>query len=114
MRREDFAPVQTQIDLLNLYWEKRVIDSTGGEDREAVLRKVLAERVSRRRLQVDRQVAVIPGLSAGLDQLLSRHVLTEWQPSSSAAPDRLAMSWWLIPMTPRLPRVCFICGQKWT
>ena len=54
---EEFAPIQTQIDLLNRYWERRVTDSSGGDDRESVLRKVLAEMVSKRRLQVDRQVA---------------------------------------------------------
>jgi hypothetical protein len=81
MRREDFAAIQTQIDLLNRYWERRVIDSNGGDDREAVLCKVLAEIVLKRRLQVDRQAAVVPGLSTALDQLLSRHVLTEWQPA---------------------------------
>ena len=92
MRREDFAPIQTQIDLLNRYWERRVIDSSGGDDREAVLRKVLAEMVAKRRLQVDRQAAVVPGLSAALEQLLSRHVLTEWQPSPTAAPDRRSLA----------------------
>jgi hypothetical protein len=92
MRSEDFAPIQTQIDLLNRYWERRVVDSNGGDDREAVLRKVLAEMVSKRRLQVDREAAVIPGLSAALDQLLSRHVLTEWKPSPTAAPDRRSLA----------------------
>jgi hypothetical protein len=92
MRSEDFAPIQTQIDLLNRYWDRRVIDSNGGDDREIVLRKVLAEMVSKRRLQVDREAAVIPGLSAALDQLLSRHVLTEWKPSPTAAPDRRSLA----------------------
>lgn len=92
MRREDFAAIQTQIDLLNRYWERRVIDSNGGDDREAVLGKVLAEMVLKRRLQVDRQAAVVPGLSTALDQLLSRHVLTEWQPSPTATPDRRSLA----------------------
>jgi hypothetical protein len=92
MRREEFAPIQTQIDLLNRYWERRVIDTSGGDDRETVLRKVLLEMVAKRRLQVDRQVAVVPGLSDALDQLLSRHVLTEWQPTPTAAPDRRSLA----------------------
>jgi hypothetical protein len=92
MRSEEFAPIQTQIDLLNRYWERRVIDSNGGDDRETVLRKVLAEMVSKRRLQMDREAAAIPGLSAALDQLLSRHVLTEWKPSPTAAPDRRSLA----------------------
>ena len=92
MRREDFDPVQTQIDLLDRYWERRVINSTGGDDREAVLRKVLSEMVSKRRLQVDREAARAPGLTKALDQLLSRHVLTEWQPSPSEAPDRRSIA----------------------
>lgn len=92
MRRDEFAPIQTQIDLLNRYWERRVVDTSGGDDREAVLRKVLVEMIAKRRLQVDRQVAVLPGLSAALEQLLSRHVLTEWQPSPIAAPDRRSLA----------------------
>ena len=63
MRREDFAAVQTRIDLLDRYWDRRVIDSTGGDDREAVLRKVLSEMVSKRRLQVDREAAGASGLT---------------------------------------------------
>lgn len=92
MRREEFAPIQTQIDLLNRYWERRVIDTSGGDDREAVLRKVLSEMVAKRRLQVDRQVAAVPGLSDALEQLLSRHVLTEWKPTPSAVPDRRSLA----------------------
>jgi len=46
----------------------------------------------KRRLQVDRQAAVVPGLSTALDQLLSRHVLTEWQPSPTATPDRRSLA----------------------
>ena len=48
--------------------------------------------VLKRRLQVDRQAAVVPGLSTALDQLLSRHVLTEWQPSPTATPDRRSLA----------------------
>jgi hypothetical protein len=92
MLREDFAPVQTQIDLLERYWNRRVIDSAGGDDREAVLRKVLSEMVSKRRLQVDREAASVSGLTQALDQLLSRHVLTEWRPSLSEAPDRRSLA----------------------
>ena len=92
MRREEFAPIQTQIDLLNRYWDRRVIDKTGGDDREAVLRLVLTEMVAKRHLQVDRRVAGVPGLSNALDQLLSRHVLTEWQPTPTAAPDRRSLA----------------------
>ena len=92
MTNEDFAPIQTQIDLLDRYWDKRVIDATGGDDRESVLRQVLATMVSKRRLQVDRAAAAGPGLATALDQLLSRHVLTEWQPSPTATPDRRSLA----------------------
>jgi hypothetical protein len=92
MLAADFAPIQTQIDLLNRYWERRVVGSSGGDDREAVLRHTLSGMVSKRRLQVDREVAAGLGLSSALDQLLSLHVLTEWQPSPTATPDRRALA----------------------
>ena len=53
---------------------------------------VLAEMVAKRRLQVDRQAAIVPGLTIALDQLLRRHVLTEWQPSPTEMPDRRSLA----------------------
>ncbi len=78
--------VRTQLDLLDLYWLKRVLGGGKGS-REPVLRKVVEVMSSERILNVDRdlveeEVAAVPHIL----ELLSEQVLIEWRPQPSDAP----------------------------
>jgi hypothetical protein len=59
----ELAPIRSQIELLNRYWRHRIIGTTGGDDREAVLSRATQNMVDRRRLQVDRTAlqGAVPG-----------------------------------------------------
>lgn len=88
--------VQSQLELLDLYWSERVL--AGGESREAhareaVLTKAVREMVQGRSLRAaTRAVANDPAASAPLADLLSARVLTEWRPASDRLPDRYALT----------------------
>jgi hypothetical protein len=55
---EKFTPIQTQIELLDLYWQERVIVSSDQADlsdaREMVLRQAVEKMVEKRSLRVNR------------------------------------------------------------
>ena len=88
--------VQSQLELLDLYWSERVL--AGGEyreahAREAVLTKVVRSMVQDRRLQADTQaVADDPAASSALADLLRAHVLTEWRAAADRVPDRYSLT----------------------
>lgn len=87
------TPIRTQLELLDRYWSHRVIRSDRqGDARETILRRVCEEMVNARALRVDRSRVVEPTSSATLNDLLSAHVLAEWQPSPTAAPDRYVLT----------------------
>jgi hypothetical protein len=89
----DLTPIRTQLELLDRYWSYRVIRSDGqGDAREGVLRRVCEEMVKARALRVDRSYVAEPTLSALLTDLLSTHILTEWQPAEALAPDRYVLT----------------------
>jgi hypothetical protein len=84
------TPIRSQIELLEKYWQERVINSDNqGDAREAVLRISTKEMVAQRSLRINRSVvAADPSASKPLCQVLSAHILTEWQPSATSQPDR--------------------------
>lgn len=87
------TPIRTQVELLDRYWFYRVLRSDGqGDTREAVLRHVCESMVKARALRVDRASIADPAASSALTDLLSSHVLAEWQPSPAAAPDRYVLT----------------------
>ena len=85
---EELRPVQTQVELLQRYWHKRVVrHDREGDARELVLRRVVSEMVKARSLRVARSVAIAneAASSVHLDDLLSTHVLAEWTPQTGTA-----------------------------
>lgn len=86
---EDLTPIRTQVELFDRYWEERVVQPRDGQRdaREDVLRRAASLMVENRKLLVSRALAVTPETSRALDQILSGHVLIEWQPSPSSRPD---------------------------
>ncbi|HTZ99184.1 MAG TPA: hypothetical protein VMB02_02565, partial [Candidatus Aquilonibacter sp.] len=86
---EELKPVRTQLQLLDKYWNYRVLrpsDQAGAQ--ELLLNRACERMIESRTLRVDWKSVADPAGSAALDRLLSNHVLTEWQPSPSAVPDR--------------------------
>lgn len=82
--------IRTQMDLLDRYWEVRVI---GGGDlrlldaRRSVLRRTVEAMVRSRSLRVDRHVAGGAAESSALAELLTAHVLMEWHQGPGRRPD---------------------------
>ena len=85
----ELSPIRTQLELLERYWQRRVLgDDQQGDASEAVLRRACERMVTARSLQVARSDLADPSASAALDTMLSAQVLVEWQPNPSAQPDR--------------------------
>lgn len=87
---ESLTPIQTQIGLLDRYWEERVIRTDyEGDARESVLRRAVEAMVNSRALRVSRRDVDVDGsLSRSLNQVLSSHILTEWESPSGGVVDR--------------------------
>lgn len=85
----ELTPIRTQLELLDRYWEERVILPHDGQrdSRENVLQLAVSEMIKNRTLRVPRTKVVKPNTSTALDQILSEQVLVEWQPSLNARPD---------------------------
>lgn len=86
----ELAPTRTQLELLDRYWEIRVIAHNAAK--EAVLGVVCREMVEHRSLRISRQSVDRPDTSAALNDLLSAQVLVEWQPSPAVKPDRYQLT----------------------
>jgi len=90
---DELTPIRTQLELLDRYWQHRVIrqDRQGGA-REALLRRVCNQMVKARTLRIDRSNVEGPATSIYLDDLLRTQVLVEWQPTPTARPDRYVLA----------------------
>jgi len=89
----DLMPIRTQLDLLDRYWNKRVIgEDKYGDARDAVLKKACEKMVEARTLSVDRSKVVEPDSSPHIHDLLSNQVLIEWQPGPTARPERYILT----------------------
>jgi AAA domain len=74
----ELAPITTQLQLLTKYWRHRVIKRSGGDAREAFLRRVCETMIEARMLTIDRSaVQTIESNDQPLEQLLSDRVLVE-------------------------------------
>ncbi len=74
----DLANIRTQLDLLDLYWDRRVIrDGAGALTREDTLRRICETMIARRRLRIPRLAAVDASHDDALQELLREHVLAE-------------------------------------
>jgi hypothetical protein len=75
--RSELEPITTQVQLLDKYWEWRVIGGDlQGDARRAVVGRIVENMAANRRLQVNRR-DVVDGDATALGQLLSEHVLAE-------------------------------------
>lgn len=73
----ELEPITTQVQLLDKYWEWRVIGSDlQGDARRAVVGRIVEDMAANRRLQANRR-DVVDGDAAALGRLLSEHVLAE-------------------------------------
>ena len=89
----ELSPIRTQLELLDRYWQRRVLGvGQQGDANEAVLRRACERMVSARLLQVARSDLADPASSAALDTLLSAQVLVEWHPTASVQPDRQVLA----------------------
>jgi signal recognition particle GTPase len=84
--RAELEPISTQLQLLEKYWEHRILRSdAGGDALEAVLRLACTEMIAARALRVDRAALQRdPSYAAPLAELLSKHVLAEEQSGDGA------------------------------
>jgi hypothetical protein len=81
--------VRTQLELLERYWDHRIIGSDSlGDQRENVLLIACEEMVKERRLQIDRAILAKSASVDTLNILLSSHVLSEWSEPSTTKPNR--------------------------
>lgn len=85
--------ISTQIELLNRYWEARVIrQDQRGDAREAILRKAASKMIASRSLRVMRpDVWQENDTSEILSDLLSSRLLEEYQPFSGGTVDRYTL-----------------------
>ena len=87
--------VGSQLDLLDLYWQERVLDGGKREasSREIVLEKVVEAMSRERTLYVDRNL-VATEVAAGpqIRDLLSEQVIVEWRPRPGDAPRRSTLA----------------------
>jgi hypothetical protein len=84
----ELRPIRTQNELMRRYWLYRVVGRSGGNLRERVVSQISHQMIRSRRLTIDRQAVLQPGLSEALEQLLSGHVLMERQTAGSITPLR--------------------------
>ncbi len=83
VERSTLEPISTQVQLLDLYWEHRVIGTDGqGDTRSAVVGEIVEAMVGGRRLRAERQPLARPETLDSLDHLLSEGVLAELQSGS--------------------------------
>ncbi len=85
----DLTPIRTQIELLEKYWSYRVIGEDGnGYAREGLLADIGRVMVDTRTLRVALRQLPTQVDSRSLYELLSNHVLIQWQAASAVTPNR--------------------------
>lgn len=90
----ELEPITTQLQLLDKYWQHRVLGAeAGGDALEAVLRVACEEMISTRAMRVDRSsLQRDPTYAAPLGELLSSRVLTEEEGAGPVRREVLAFS----------------------
>src|ERR1700693_4150406 len=89
LEEDELNLIQTQVELLDLYWKNRLIrsDEHGGS-RELVLKKICEQMVEKKILRINRLDVLDSTAGPALQDLLSNHILVEWQSSEKHAPNR--------------------------
>lgn len=90
----ELEPITTQLQLLDKYWQHRVLSAeAGGDALEAVLRVACEEMIRTRAMRVDRSsLQRDPTYAAPLGELLSSRVLTEEEGAGPVRREVLAFS----------------------
>jgi len=86
----EIGQLQAQVELLDLYWNTRVLQAGETREqgaREAVVRSAVGIMVKERSLRIDRDQIDDPAASTALADLLSAHILVEWS-SGAGRPSR--------------------------
>jgi Methylmalonyl Co-A mutase-associated GTPase MeaB len=79
IRAGELSPIRTQIELLERYWNARIIGSDlGGDSRESILTKSVLLMVKNRLMQVNRREVIDTATANSLGEILSEGVLAEW------------------------------------
>ncbi len=92
MALQDFIPITTQLQLLDRYWRHRVIGGDRrGDVRESILRRACQEMAAKRVLRAEKAIIADGGDGSAIHEILSAHVLVEWQPSPLVIPDRYVL-----------------------
>jgi signal recognition particle GTPase len=79
---ENLSPIRTQIELLDRYWEERVVRSDDeGDARQAILLNVVEVMTNSRTLRASRSSIITKSSNASrtIKQLLSSYILSEWK-----------------------------------
>jgi hypothetical protein len=88
------SPIRTQVELLSKYWLYRVIrNDSNGDARELVLRRIAEEMLKDHSMRIDRSLVITDvNMSRFIGELLSSHVLIEWQSSPKSKADRYVLA----------------------
>lgn len=84
--------IGTAVGLLDEYWFRRVIHDTRGDARERALRIAANAMLHARQLRVSRSVVADSTGAGDLIELLSAHLLTEWDSGATTRPDRYTLT----------------------
>jgi len=88
----EISPIQTQLELLNRYWEARGIGNDGqGDARDDILRAACSRMVSARALRCERTQLATIATSQLINALLRSHVLIEQATRSLATAGRSSL-----------------------
>lgn len=89
----ELTSIGRQHELLDRYWLERVIRVDGqGDSREDVLRKIASSMVRNRSIKINRAEIAQSVNSKILNELLSSHVITEWQAPTADLPERYILA----------------------
>ena len=81
--------VSSQLDLLDLYWQQRVLGGGSERDapsRQAILREAVKSMSRNRVLHVDRDIVESVAAGPHISDLLSEQVIVEWRPRPEDIP----------------------------
>ncbi|QNJ90052.1 ATP-binding protein [Mycolicibacterium fluoranthenivorans] len=89
----ELEPIVTQLQLLNKYWQHRVLTPAPADSREAVLRAACSDMLDTKSMQISRgRLLSGAGFPEPIEGLLSNRVLTEHEAGSSVDRDQISFS----------------------
>ncbi|WP_459967183.1 hypothetical protein [Mycobacterium sp. MUNTM1] len=89
----EIEPITTQLQLLDKYWQHRVLVDTGGDALEAVLRTACEQMLATRSMRIDRSTLQRdPTYGDPIHELLSRRVLMEQEQGEGVEREVLTFS----------------------